>query len=214
MASNKIAPDNIPSKTSSLGATLATIAPFLEENKIFQKVELYRTAIVSIVDMGKDIMMILKFHNSSRGSYANATLACVSTNLFLQSLHRIKSRNLPQPFPDEVVQPRGQGFIRLLLSTKGTSFAIAILLAEMALYYVIKFMRGDIWYWAPMNSPTKRIFNIVLNVFLIKLAVDWSLVVQFRHPQEVGGAYFTFSIVVTMAIGLLSLIFFEESNNS
>lgn len=37
--------------------------------------------------MGTDIMMILKFHNSSRGSYANATLACVSTNLFLQSLH-------------------------------------------------------------------------------------------------------------------------------
>ena len=37
--------------------------------------------------MGTDIMMILKFHNSGRGSYANATLACVSTNLFLQSLH-------------------------------------------------------------------------------------------------------------------------------
>lgn len=43
MASNKIAPDNIPSKTSSLGATLVSVAPFLDENKIFQKVELYRT---------------------------------------------------------------------------------------------------------------------------------------------------------------------------
>ncbi|GMH90221.1 hypothetical protein TrST_g12947 [Triparma strigata] len=348
--SNKVAPDITPPESpsthirkASSGITkmVSSIQPFLEENKIFQKVELYGTAIVSIVDMGTDIMTILKFHNSGRGSYANATLACVSTNLFLQSLHVfivnakksrwIKLREqlivftlikpgvdayrastsyeaeadsfcspreeltihrtiemVAESIPTSVIQmaalisstevdvaqflailssvctagfmsalisydwdtskenrlysPKFYGYIPhsrplkvlifvnlflmsscnlvvralsvCVLATKGGSFAVAILLAEMALYYVIKTMRGDLWYWPPMTTLGKRLVNVVFNVSLIKLAVDWSLVVQFRHPQEVGGAYFSFSLLVTVAIGLISLNFYEEPEGS
>ena len=40
----------------------------------------------------------------------------------------------------------------------------------------------------------------------IKLAADLALVVQFRHPHEVGGSYFIFNVLVTIIMGLASAL--------
>ena len=46
---------------------------------------------------------------------------------------------------------------------------------------------------------------------LTKLATDWAATVQFRHPNEVGGSYFLFSIFLTVLMGLVSAFFYDHS---
>ena len=36
----------------------------------------------------------------------------------------------------------------------------------------------------------------------MKVVGDWTAVVQFRHPNEIGGVYFVDSFLVTIAIGI------------
>ena len=41
---------------------------------------------------------------------------------------------------------------------------------------------------------------------LIKLSVDWTGCVQFRHQQEVGGAYWSFTLLLTCTIGIVAAL--------
>ncbi len=41
---------------------------------------------------------------------------------------------------------------------------------------------------------------------LIKLSVDWTGCVQFRHQNEVGGAYWSFTLLLTCAIGVFAAL--------
>ena len=69
----------------------------------------------------------------------------------------------------------------------------SVLGIELALYLSIKAARRDFWYWASTGGyAVVDLFISIMVRWIIKVTTDWTAVVQFRHPGEVGGAYFTF----------------------
>ena len=43
-----------------------------------------------------------------------------------------------------------------------------------------------------------------------KIIMDWTAMVQMRHPHDVGGAYFTFSLFVTITGGIIAALGYEK----
>jgi hypothetical protein len=62
---------------------------------------------------------------------------------------------------------------------------------------LVKFLRGDFWYWIPVGGNAEVVNSIVCRV-VVKMVGDFTSVVQFRHPNEVGGMYWMFGFVLTM----------------
>jgi hypothetical protein len=68
---------------------------------------------------------------------------------------------------------------------------------DLSLYLLAKMLRGDFWYWAPVTGHAEILVSTVIRV-LIKVVTDFTSIVQFRHPNEVGGMYWMFGFVLTM----------------
>jgi hypothetical protein len=68
---------------------------------------------------------------------------------------------------------------------------------DLLLYLLVKILRGDFWYWLPLGGNAEIMSSIVARV-LVKVVTDFTSIVHFRHPNEVGGMYWTFGFVLTM----------------
>jgi hypothetical protein len=80
----------------------------------------------------------------------------------------------------------------------GGSWAILYIGADFGLYMLVKILRGDFWYWIPFGGKMEIVNTIFCRV-MNKIIVDFTSLAQFRHPNEVGGAYWFFGLVLTMA---------------
>jgi hypothetical protein len=69
--------------------------------------------------------------------------------------------------------------------------------ADLCLYLLVKIFRGDFWYWMPVGGKAEIVSSIVARV-LVKVVTDFTSIVHFRHPNEVGGMYWLFGFVLTM----------------
>jgi hypothetical protein len=69
--------------------------------------------------------------------------------------------------------------------------------ADMLLFLLVKILRGDFWYWMPIGGKSEIWSSIVARV-LEKLTTDFTSIVQFRHPYNVGGMYWVFGFVLSM----------------
>ena len=82
----------------------------------------------------------------------------------------------------------------LLALTSGKTFVLVFVGGEMLFYLAWKILRRDFWYWPKLDG----IFAILLALFdriLAKVIVDFSGCVFFRHPNELGGAALSMSMV-------------------
>jgi hypothetical protein len=71
--------------------------------------------------------------------------------------------------------------IIVLLGLIGGRWAFFYIGADLGLYMLVKILRGDFWYWLPLGGN----IEIILSIFgraLIKIIVDFTSMVQFRHP--------------------------------
>jgi len=102
----------------------------------------------------------------------------------------------------------------VLISLKGGfPLVILILSMEFLLYIALKVYRGDYMYWLPVYGVWGGVSHFLARL-VIKLATDWTAVVQFRHPQEVGGVYFAFNMFVVMTMGISSAFLYETEKGS
>jgi hypothetical protein len=85
----------------------------------------------------------------------------------------------------------------VLLGLIGGSWSFLYIGADLGLYLLVKILRGDFWYWVPFGSNIEIVCSI-LNRVIVKTIVDFTSIVHFRHPNEVGGAYWLFGILLTM----------------
>ena len=85
----------------------------------------------------------------------------------------------------------------VLLGLMGGSWAFLYIGADLGLYLLVKILRGDFWYWVPLGGNIEIVSSILMRV-VIKIITDFTSIVQFRHPNEVGGAYWLFGLVLTM----------------
>jgi hypothetical protein len=85
----------------------------------------------------------------------------------------------------------------VLLGLIEGSWAFLYIGADLGLYLLVKLFRGDFWYWIPLGGNVEVVSSILLRV-LMKIIVDFTSIMQFRHPNEVGGIYWLFGLVLTM----------------
>jgi hypothetical protein len=85
----------------------------------------------------------------------------------------------------------------VLLGLIGGSWAFLYIGADLGLYMLIKILRGDFWYWVPAGGNAEIVSSIFARV-LVKIIVDFTSIVFYRHPNEVGGAYWLFGLLLTM----------------
>jgi hypothetical protein len=85
----------------------------------------------------------------------------------------------------------------VLLGLMGGSWVFLYIGADFGLYMLIKILRADLWYWMPFGGNTEIVTSIVLRV-IVKIIVDFTSIAHFRHPNEVGGAYWLFGLPLTM----------------
>ena len=104
-----------------------------------------------------------------------------------------------------------RSFACVLFYMKGGFSMVATLLgAELLIYFLIKGLRRDFLYWTPLYG-VGGVFISWLIRWTIKVITDWTAVVHFRHPNEVGGAYFTFSLGITVAMGVVAALQYEKA---
>jgi hypothetical protein len=80
----------------------------------------------------------------------------------------------------------------------GGSWAILYIGADLGLYILVKILRGDFWYWIPFGGNLIEIANSIFCRVIVKIIIDFTSIAQFRHPNEVGGLYWLFGLLLTM----------------
>jgi hypothetical protein len=85
----------------------------------------------------------------------------------------------------------------VLLGSMGGSWAFLYIGADLGLFLLVKILRGDFWYWIPAGGNLEIVSSIILRV-VVKIITDFTSIAHFRHPYEVGGAYWIFGLVLTM----------------
>jgi len=69
--------------------------------------------------------------------------------------------------------------------------------ADLFLYLLIKTIRGDAWYWIPAGGAFEVLSSFLCRV-IVKVITDFTSILHFRHPYELGGAQWLFGLIVTL----------------
>jgi len=101
--------------------------------------------------------------------------------------------------------------VALLAASSSKMLVVYFTDGEIALFFMVKCLRGDIWYW----PRTEGIMNYLL-AFLPRLAgkiiADFSGCLHFRHAYEMRGIAFSASMVWAQIMPFVALQFFEGNN--
>jgi hypothetical protein len=97
----------------------------------------------------------------------------------------------------------------VLLGLIGGNLVFLYIGADLGLYILVKILRGDFWYWFPTGGNLEIVTSIVMRV-VVKIIVDFTSIVQFRHPNEVGGMYWLLGFVLTMGSLPVAIIIAER----
>ncbi|GMH73477.1 hypothetical protein TrST_g4717 [Triparma strigata] len=75
-------------------------------------------------------------------------------------------------------------------------FLVGFLFAEVLLFMLYKVAMKDMRYWLPIYGAQSWIMSFAIRL-VIKIVIDFTSCLQFRHPSEMGGAYFAFNYFLT-----------------
>jgi len=82
----------------------------------------------------------------------------------------------------------------------------------MGFYYFFKSVRGELRYWIRMDGIAGWIGAIAARL-VQKVIVDFTLIVQYRHPFEAGGLYWSVNIVLNQIFCVASVYLYKKSLN-
>ena len=85
---------------------------------------------------------------------------------------------------------------------------------DLGVYFLIKFANGDFSYWIAEDNPYLHMYMSVLLRVVTKSIVDFTSIVQFRHPYEVGGAYWLFSVTASLVSLPITGYIYEKSGQA
>jgi len=97
----------------------------------------------------------------------------------------------------------------MLMLVKKRYFAI-YMAGDMALYLLQKVARGDFHYWVPIDGALGLFASSVLRV-VTKTVADFTGVIQFRHPYDMGGLFWTVNMAMALLASFLSVWFYFEN---
>lgn len=93
----------------------------------------------------------------------------------------------------------------VLLGQVGAIYVFGFIAIDMFIFLLIKILRGDFWYWIPFGGDTIQAMMSMLFRVIVKIVTDFTSLVHMRHPNEVGGAYWLFGLILSM--GMLPVAF-------
>jgi hypothetical protein len=93
------------------------------------------------------------------------------------------------------------------------SYLFGLLGADMGIYLAYKVARGDFYHWMPVDGPAGLALSLLMRV-VVKVIADFTAVVQFRGPGEIGGFYFTVNNVMGFVFCFAAIKIFFASDVS
>ena len=97
-----------------------------------------------------------------------------------------------------------RAFSSAMMMLVNKRYFMAYMAGDMALYLSQKVGRGDFHYWLPVDGAFGLFASLLLRV-LVKTIADFTGVVQFRGPQELGGMYCTLNMVLALLASFVSV---------
>ncbi|GMI16546.1 hypothetical protein TrLO_g10802 [Triparma laevis f. longispina] len=84
-------------------------------------------------------------------------------------------------------------------------YALGYIGGGVALHWLMKALAGDLTHWtAPVSGIAGFIHSLLIRL-MVKLVTDFTACVQFRHPNEVGGLFFSINIL-SSTVGMIVLL--------
>jgi hypothetical protein len=96
-------------------------------------------------------------------------------------------------------------FSAALLMLANTRYYAWYLSGNMGLYLLWRVARGDFWYWIPIDGNLGLLTSLVVRV-IVKSLTDFTGVVQFRHPHELGGSYWTANMAMVALFSAVAVV--------
>jgi len=97
----------------------------------------------------------------------------------------------------------------MLITISPTSASLYVL-ASACVYLIYRVCRGDLHDWLPIKGKRGWVVSVAFRM-LCKIIVDFTGLVQFLHPQEVGGAYYTISLLQAQVMSVVfALLYVDE----
>ena len=84
---------------------------------------------------------------------------------------------------------------------------------DVILYLLYKLVRGDLRSWTNLRGLFGWIVTFLFRV-IVKIVVDFTMVVHYRHSFELGGAYWSFSVFSNQAFCFISVFLYSEYSDS
>ena len=81
---------------------------------------------------------------------------------------------------------------------------------DVALYLLQKVAKGDFRYWIPVDGAMGLLMSLVIRV-LGKTIVDFTGLIHFRHPYEMGGLYWTGNMFLALLASFGSVWVYLQS---
>ena len=97
----------------------------------------------------------------------------------------------------------------VVLASWGAPALLGVFGFELGLFFAVKAARDDFVHWVPIYGPKGVVASVMARLFG-KVTVDWTCCLQFRHPQEVGGLFWSLSLLSTCVIGLSAALFHSD----
>ncbi|GMH81209.1 hypothetical protein TL16_g08858 [Triparma laevis f. inornata] len=88
-----------------------------------------------------------------------------------------------------------------LLIRVGFLYFVGYIVVDIGVFFLYKFWLGDFRYYLPLKGWWSIFLSVIVRI-IEKVIVDFTAIVHFRHPSELGGLYFTLNILN----GLLALM--------
>jgi len=80
----------------------------------------------------------------------------------------------------------------------GKTMAMGFIFADLGLFILVKVIRMDFWYWVPAGGVMEIVCSTLARV-MVKIITDFTSIVHFRHPYEIGGLQWAFGLILTLA---------------
>jgi hypothetical protein len=74
------------------------------------------------------------------------------------------------------------------------SWVVSYLAADLGLYWLYRTARCDVTHWVPAEGTTGYLETVIERTG-VKMLVNFTGVIQFRAPAEMGGVYWCFDMV-------------------
>ena len=101
----------------------------------------------------------------------------------------------------------------LMLRVNQTWF-ITYLTGDVGIYLLYKTLRGDIIYWFPLEGVFSLIVSFAVRI-IVKPIADFTLILQFRHPFELSGIYWSLNLILQQLFCFIAVyVYFHNESGT